>query len=205
MKIKDIKNLEYCMSETSHLDIEPKKMKKVLHDLKILKPLLLGHHPPCEQFNDHVIKIGKTPFCIGCFIGYPTAIIGIILMGVFDLGRFFDLNSSLFFGIVFLSSIILSPLKLTKNKKIKMAQKLIIGIGSSFLFWWIWMLPNPFFLNFLIFVAIFGIILTILNFIHLNGFNKICRKCNFNQNWRICPAFKEINDIFNIKKDNLKK
>ena len=45
-------------------------------------PLLLSHHPECEKFKNHTLNIGKIRFCIGCFIGYPIAILGMFLIPI---------------------------------------------------------------------------------------------------------------------------
>jgi len=53
--------------------------------LKSFFPLFLSHHPECKHFKGHTIKVGKVRLCIGCFIGYPSAILGIFLIYVIDL------------------------------------------------------------------------------------------------------------------------
>ena len=120
--------------------------------------LLLSHHPDCEKFKNHTIKIGSMRFCIGCFIGYPTAIIGILLFNVFKIYLLLDSITLLVCGIILLSFFLLSPLNLTKRKGIKIFQKFCIGLGSIFFFWWIWTLSADIIFNLLLFILIFGVI-----------------------------------------------
>jgi hypothetical protein len=166
-----------------------------------MKTILLSHHPSCKKFDKHTIKIGKYKFCIGCFIGYPTAIIGILAFYFLNLSDIFD--STFFFtvGMIFISFFILSPLNLTKIKIIKIFQKFLIGIGSVFLYFWIWSLQNLFIVNFIYFIMVFGLLLTLLNAYHAYGFYKICKNCENSLDWENCPGFQELSKCF--KEHNL--
>ena len=154
--------------------------------------ILLSHHPECEEFKNHTLNFGTLRFCIGCFIGYPTAIIAIIIINLFKIQLLFNSITLLFIGSTFLSLFILSPLNLTKHKLIKIFQKFCIGLGSAFLFWWIWTLTSDMVLNLVIFIAIFGTIIVILNGYHAYGFLKTCRNCRYKTDWQNCPGFGRI-------------
>ncbi len=41
---------------------------------------IIGHHPDCEEFNNHVIKIKNTILCPGCYGLALGAVISILLM-----------------------------------------------------------------------------------------------------------------------------
>ncbi len=163
--------------------------------LKCYKYLLLSHHPDCEKFGkNHTINFGKYKFCIGCFVGYPTAIISILLIHYLNL---LDLFSSIFLLIIsfiLISSIILSPVGLTKIKSIKIIQKFLIGLGSAFLFWYIWTMPNDFFINLIYFILVFGMLLLLLNMYHGYGLMKTCKKCEYSMDWNNCPGFEKISN-----------
>lgn len=165
--------------------------------------MILSHHPECEQFKNHTIKIGKNRFCIGCFVGYPSAIIGILALYFLNFGAILSSNDFLIFGIFLLSSFILSPLNLTKAKLVKIVQKVLIGFGSAFLFWWIWTLSNVFIQNLFFFLGVFGFLLIILNAYHMYGMHKICKKCEYKLDWDDCPGFKTLN--LYLKQNNLPK
>ena len=169
--------------------------------IKALKPILLSHHPNCKAFKNHTFKIGRFKFCIGCFIGFPTAIIGIIVLPFIKILNILDSTQILIISLVFLSSSILSPLKLTKIKLIKMIQKCLIGLGASYLFWWIWTLPNFFLINLLYFLGIFALLLIFLNGYHAISFYSICRKCEYSREWNRCPGFRD--HIKYLKERNL--
>ena len=116
-------------------------------------------------------------------------------------------------SMIFLASFILSPLTLTKIKIIKIIQKFLIGLGSTFLFWWIWTLPNLFIINLLYFLGIFSLLLTILTGYHAYSFYSTCKKCKYSLDWKNCPGFKDfieyleknnLPNIFNKIKNNVK-
>ena len=173
------------------------KISRVLAYIKAFWPLFLSHHPECDKFNNHTLNIGKVRFCIGCFVGYPIAILGIFLIPLFKIPQLIPYDYFLLISIILLATFIMSPLKLTKNKKIKILQKALIGLGSSFLFWYIMTRPNPRIVNIFIFYISFGAILGILNIYHVLGFVMKCYACETPFLWGSCGGFKSINENFN--------
>ncbi len=163
---------------------------------------MLSHHPNCDNFGkNHTINIGKYRYCIGCFIGYPSVIIGILAIYYLNLVMILESIYLFTLGMVLISFVILSPLNLTKIKSVKILQKVLIGVGSAFLFWWIWSLPNIFIINFLYFIMVYGLIGALLNMYHMYGLNKTCKNCEHSRDWQHCSGFKKIFECF--KEHNL--
>ena len=191
--------------DLNNRNIKVKQRGKLLKFLlygKSFLPLFLSHHPECEIFGkSHTINIGKFRFCIGCFIGYPAAFIALFLINLLNLSNSIFYQFFLPFSIIFLATFILSPLKLTKNKKIKIIQKTFIGIGAALLYSWIMGLPNPARTNATIAFIILYILITILNIYHAYGFLNACYKCESPFDWGRCPGFKSIRN--NMEKYNL--
>ncbi|TFG21494.1 MAG: hypothetical protein EU529_13425 [Promethearchaeota archaeon] len=178
------------------------KLKAITTYLKCMKPILLSHHPECEKFEkNHTINIGKYRFCIGCYVGYPSALIGIFVILFLNLVEIFNSFCFLITSLVLISTFVLSPLNLTRIKAIKIIQKFLIGLGAAFLFWYIFTLQNPFFLNFFYFILVFGFLIILLNVYHGYSFHKICKKCEYSMDWNNCPGFKKINEC--LEKHNL--
>jgi hypothetical protein len=171
-------------------NFEKENNQKPFLSKKNFKRLILAHHPNCDRFKNHTFKIGRYQFCIGCFIGYPTAIIGIIVIRILNLTKLLDSIYFIVIALPLIATFLFSPLNLTKLKIIKIIQKFLIGLGSSFLFWWILILPNPIHINIIIFFLIFGPLMIILNAYHAYGFYKECKRCEFAMNWNSCPGFK---------------
>ena len=58
------------MIENRNNDFKEKSKNQKNAFLRKYGSLLLSHHPECEKFKNHTLKIGNLNFCIGCFIGY---------------------------------------------------------------------------------------------------------------------------------------
>ena len=187
------------------------RLRKVLLYGKSFIPFFFSHHPECEYFKNHTLKCGKIKLCIGCFIGYPTAFISLLLIRFLDKDNFF--NSDLFFvlSMIFLGTFFLSPLKLIKNKMVKIIQKFLIGFGAALLFNWIMERPYSKNTNLRIASITFYIILIILNIYHAYSILGSCYKCETPFNWGMCSGFCTIRDRmkdnelnnFLIKTENL--
>jgi len=177
------------------------KLAETLLFIKSFGSFFLRHHPECENFKGHAIKLGKHEFCIGCFIGYPTSVISIIILGVFKLTKSIPSNYLIIFGILFMSTFFLSFTGVTKIKFIKIIQKIFIGFGSALIFWGIFALDFSVFTNFIIFLLVFSPILTFLNFYHAYGLYKTCKKCESQFKWGQCSGFEAIRN--NLKKYEL--
>jgi len=181
-----------------------KKRSKLSETFLVIKSFgsfFLRHHPECENFKGHAIKLRKYEFCIGCFIGYPTSFISIIFLGVFKLNESIPSNYLIIYGILFMSTFFLSFSGVTKIKIIKIIQKIFIGFGSALIFWGIFSLNFPVFTNSIIFLLVFGIILTVLNIYHAYGLYDTCKKCEFQFKWSQCPGFETIRN--NLKEYDL--
>jgi hypothetical protein len=167
-------------------------LKKFLLYGKSFLPFFLSHHPECENFKGHTLNYGRIKLCIGCFIGYPTAFITLILISVFNLRDFFYSPFFFVLSIIFLGTFFLSLIHLTRNKTVKIIQKFLIGIGAAFLFNWIMKRPNSYRVNSRIAFITFYILLVFLNLYHAYGILGSCYKCGTPFNWGICPGFNTI-------------
>ena len=165
------------------------RLRKALLYGKSFIPFFLSHHPECENFKGHTLKCGKIKLCIGCFVGYPAAIITLLLIRILGKNEFF--NSDLFFvlSMIFLGTFFLSPLNLTKNKTIKIIQKALIGLGAALLFNWIMERPYSKSIKIRMIFIIFYVLLTVLNVYHAYGILSPCYKCETPFNWGLCSGF----------------
>lgn len=180
-------NKEFRLNYSSQQ--KPGKVKKFFLYGKSFLPFFLSHHPECESFKDHTLKCGKVNLCIGCFIGYPTALVTLFLIRISNLHFLFNSQISLILSILFIGSFFLSPLNLTKYKKIKILQKFLIGIGSALLFNWIMERPYSFNINFRTAFFVFYIQVVLLNIYHAYGILNSCYKCETPFSWGKCAGF----------------
>ncbi len=97
------------------------------------KAMVFSHHPPCNKYRTHTFQIRYYNFCIGCFIGYPAAVGGIILSTWLYLSQSISLFLLLGIGILCYLTFLLSFSKYSEIKWVKIAQKFAIGLGSGFI------------------------------------------------------------------------
>lgn len=164
-------------------------IKKFFLYIKSFLPFFLSHHPECERFKEHTLNLGKVRLCIGCFIGYPTAICAFFLIRFLNLHLLFSAQPFFILSLIFLGTFFLSPLNLTKYKKIKIFQKILIGIGAAILFNWIMERNFSYFINIRTAFIVFYILLTVLNLYHAYGILSSCYTCETPFNWGKCSGF----------------
>ncbi len=170
--------------------IKKEKKTGILHILKKYKYYIFAHHPKCDKFNNDTFRIGSTEFCIGCFIGYPSALIGIFIgYFAFFLPKF---NPIILIAGSFLMmcTILLSFTTLTEIKVVKIFQKFFVGLGSGiFIGTAYFIIPGGHLLK--IFATLLSILL--LNFpiqvLHYRNMNKKCDACEYEPGWNQCLGF----------------
>jgi len=204
-EIEAKKKIETIMNSTCESIEESKatqsNFKTALITFKSVFPLFLSHHPRCTHFKGHTLNVGRIKLCIGCFIGYPSALLGILLIYILDLRSIISLQAFLNIGILLTLFFFLSFTGLTKIKIVKIAQKFLIGIGASFLFWGIWDQPISFNERYFTFTFVFGFILSFLNLYHIYGFYSNCHNCEIPFGWYICEGFESIR--VNFERNNI--
>jgi len=161
----------------------------------------LSHHPECNKFEGHTIKCRGKEFCIGCFIGYPTAVLALPILIFFRINELIPSQYLFLISILFIATIILSPLNLTKNKTIKIVQKFLIGVGAALLFTWIMGLPQSRSSNLITAFIVMNILIVILNVYHAYGFLHTCYKCETPFDWGKCSGFCTIRE--RMERNNL--
>lgn len=175
------------------------RIRKFLLFGKNLFPLLLSHHPECVNFSEHTLNYGKYRFCIGCFIGYPTIFFTFLLVSILDLRFNIPIQHFFQFGLIFLLICVFSSLKLTKNKGIKILQKILIGIGLALIIIWFSKLSYLKSSQLLTTIIITFQIVILLNLYHVYGFIKTCYKCESYDNWGKCQGFERFKNILEKK------
>ena len=91
-----------------------------------------GHHPDCDSFISHVIKLNNKTYCAGCFglaIGSVLSIfLGIIYLFYFD-KLFFNFNYLIFVGLILTFLGFLETIKSIKNAIIHIVANVFLIIG----------------------------------------------------------------------------
>jgi len=179
-----------------------KKFKRFILFLKDISPFLLSHHPLCSDFDEHVYKLGKRRFCVGCFTLYPTLIIMLIILGLMQITNLFSLFILLLIGLGLLSSILLNLLGLTEKKFAKVISKVLLGASFACLIYSIFSFPIFPFLKILFLFAVSSFIGSI-SLYRVKSLEKTCKECKFGLDQDNCDGFKEVNE--KLIRDGFKK
>jgi len=161
--------------------------------LSDLKPIMLSHHPNCDDFSVHVYHLGKRRLCIGCFTFYPVIIITIILSLLFVELDVYNLVIMYLISFIFFIPIILSVIGLTKYRFLKIFSKASNGIGVGLHLVSVFLLPFPLIVKILTLLEI-NFLIGAIAYIRANRIKKDCSKCDYQGNWDDCPGMKNIRD-----------
>ena len=164
-------------------------MADIYRGFKSVAPMIISHHPPCERYENHTINIGRLKFCIGCFIGYPSAILSILLIKILYNRNSFNLIPILILGFIFSLAQLLSLTSLPEIKSIKIIQKFLIGVGSGFIIIFLYQTINipELFKLVVIFIAI-SILVIPIGFLHYRTSIKTCENCEIKKIPGKCPV-----------------
>ncbi len=124
-----------------------KKIRQKFSRFRLLlsdfKPIMLSHHPNCDEFSSHVYHVGKRRLCIGCFTFYPVIIITIIVTLLFIDLNIYNVIGMYFISFIFFIPIIFSVIGLTKFRFLKILSKASNGIGVVLHLVSVFLLPFP--------------------------------------------------------------
>lgn len=163
---------------------------KILEQSKEI--LFFAHHPPCDQFVNHTIPFFGKHWCIGCFIGYPAAIFGIILYWLLSpvISSLWQ-SASLWILITvlfLLSFLVLLSFFLPEYRILKILKKAILGLTLGVFIGALWD-SLPFYSILKIFVVgpAIGITLFGLEKKHKKNTQRICIACDLTPDHPQCP------------------
>ena len=108
-KLAVVSTFVFCCVIGISLSIYPAWIKRLLKNHKIsdkgnknIKKIKFnGHHPDCEKFNSHTIKISKKTYCAGCLgliIGFALSII----ISIIYLLNYTDFNLNVKFSMLYI-------------------------------------------------------------------------------------------------------
>ena len=151
-----------------------------------------SHHPSCSHYQDHTLNFSKIRLrlCIGCFIGYPSAILSILLGIYFIYPAITQKIYILLFGIFLFLFQLLSFTKLTEIKPIKIMQKFLMGfgVGQVLVVSYFWFKGSVI----MKLIGVWGVILIFMapiGLMHYRSFRDTCEKCSDRGNSHGCIYF----------------
>ena len=183
-----VEESENCVDETS-----PKNwLRKIRLFFRALKPIITSHHPLCEYYDGHTFKLLGRKFCIGCYVGYPSAIIMLIIGYSTQLFSLIPSSILFLFGAILYLSIFLSIFGLTKKKSIKILSKICLGMGTTFIIAWIFSYSTFLWLKILQAFLFVQAILGLMTIKRKKEMDRICEKCPWNRDWNNCPGMRQV-------------
>jgi len=177
---------ELAITEQIKVDEAPRT--RVGQFFRAIQPILLRHHPLCEQFDSHTMTIVGKNVCIGCFAGIP-AWIATIAAG-FATGLFFILppETLVMIGGILCLFLLFGKGPLSHNKKIKILTKVLVGAGMAFFVGAIWgslgRTPAAAFWTFIL----LQVALALLNLQRGIAMYATCKRCEYAADWGTCPG-----------------
>ena len=152
-----------------------------------INPLFLAHHPLCDRFAHHVIKICGHKFCAGCTIEYTTILVTLIL-AIFT--QFFQRLSYINFLTLAGISLAVSLLRLVHSKSIFFIIVPRVGLGFALTtaLLSVWHAPTLI-LKIIIFYSTMEIIALYLLY-KIKTFFAPCIECNYRSQFPSCPGLK---------------
>lgn len=171
---------------------EPGPWKRIGDIFWSLKPILFSHHPLCERFKNHSFNFLGQKFCIGCFIGYPSSIIMLVLgyLGIFS---FFNTSTLWISGFILYTIYIIYSISSSEKIIHKILSKIFIGTGTAFIVAGIFSLQLQFWAKLTICFVLITTILIFLTWKRLRYMKKTCKECEYESDQNNCPGMGIIN------------
>lgn len=114
-----------------------KNVTRFLSDLQKLQPL--AHHPSCKYHRNHLVWLGKVPLCMGCTMMSLGAVIGLMLIPVFDLSTIPFENLLIIGVLLYIPAIIQIKVQV---RSYKLLARTLLGISVIFLVYaGLWLTP----------------------------------------------------------------
>jgi hypothetical protein len=191
----------------SHNSSNPKKIRfreRVKQIFQAIKPIITSHHPKCEQYKDHTFHLFGRDWCIGCYIGYPSGILMLIIG--FSTGLFSSLSSRTLWiiGGSLMCSYLLSIVGLTKIRWIKIVSKIPLGVGVAFIIGALFSYDVKFWFSFLLSFLLVQFFITVINVKRAIEMKKTCAVCEYESDHNNCPGMHPVMEKLNkIKKNKI--
>lgn len=155
-----------------------KKNQSIHSIFQQIRPILLSHHPNCEPFHAHTVQIGGLHLCIGCFVGYPAAVIGVFISFIGLMAHWISLPQLLWVSVGCLAVLFLSFTSLTRYKKVKILQKSFFGFGAGAFLTFNWQIfPWGLAFNIVWAIFIFSSLNMPVSVVHLISHQRVCEAC----------------------------
>ncbi len=151
------------------------KIKRAIRD----DPIILAHHPFCDNFAGHTIQLRGYSVCLGCLFTYPAAVVTIVvIIAIGYLGLSFS-NIQLFGAgvVLFLVAILRKALDIGReNQRLHIIFRMVLGVSLGLVLSSI--IVSPDWTSRLVLIAIIVGVAITYNVINGRRTMGICRSCD---------------------------
>lgn len=160
--------------------------------LKACKPILLSHHPECDHYAEHTLRVRGARLCIGCFVSFPTAVGAFFLFYYAGLFALLDTRGHFLVGLAFTAVHLLSFTRYLKKRRGKVLKAFLVGIGMAFLVASVWFSTLPPGLKPVVVLVLWQVYFVVLNLLRGWQMVKECRHCEWAADWDRCPGMRRL-------------
>ncbi len=160
---------------------------------------MFAHHPICEPYSKDVLHVGRTRFCWGCLVTYPTAITVLMVMVLTGWNELLPWFLWFLIGVLFGAAELLNLLQ----KRVGLAHRLInfcLGTGMAFMTLAVFMMDIFICFRLYLFFMLYMLAGLLITY-RVRNFEKRCAKCSWKKDWNNCPGFRDLHN--KLKKEGL--
>jgi hypothetical protein len=165
--------------------------------LSALKHIFTSHHPKCDQYKEHTFHLFGRDWCIGCYVGYPSGIIMLLVGYLTGLFSLLSTKTLWIIGGAMMSTYLLSIIGLTKIRWIKIVSKIPLGVGAAFVIAAFFSYDVPFWVSFLFSLVILQTFIILINVKRAIETRKTCNNCEFKGDHNNCPGMRSVMEKLN--------
>lgn len=163
--------------------------------LRSLGSFAVSHHPECEPFDHHSLKIHGHRLCIGCFVGYPVFAASLVSLFILSFrGIQFELPKDFLFGLALQATVLLGKLFHTRRVSVKVVLKSVQAIGLALMFFPVLVIGMPLLLKVYLVMMLWTGFNGVTGAVKMYEIGKTCDSCEYKSHWSKCPGFKRTVD-----------
>jgi len=163
------------------------KIKRAIRD----DPIILAHHPFCDNFAGHTIQLRGNSVCLGCLFTYPSAVVTIVvIIALGYLGVSFSYIQLFGAGVVlFLVALLRKALDIGReNQRLHIIFRMVLGVSLGLVLSSI--IVSPDWTSRIVLIVIIVGVAIIYNVINGRRTMGICRSCEQYSEFPFCAGSK---------------
>lgn len=178
------------------MEPQPRKKRNFIQTIKdlywALQPVFWSHHPLCDQYKDHTIRLFNKDLCMGCFVGFPSGYVMLFLGSITGLFKIFNTMQLWYIGLVLLSFYFFNIFGIIKSKLMRIFIKILLGFGAAFMIAAVFSYQYPLNMKIMLTFLLIGALLAGINIIRFIKMKRKCKRCEYKGDLKHCPGLSKI-------------